>query len=476
MILSCLKTGFKHFIMLCSLLLGVGLNTYSQTQLNGTWKGELDLGFQKLPLLFHFEGEAGNWRGKMDSPSQGAEGIPVSKVLFDGMMLLLEIDPLQASFEGVFQEGEFRGQFNQNGFKLPLNLNRQDPTVPVGTSINRPQEPKAPFPYETMEVTFVAGEDKIALKGTITKPSGQGPFPAVVLVSGSGPQNRNGELLGHKPFWVIADFLTRQGIVVLRYDERGVGQSEGSFKGTTSQGFAEDARAAMERLPYFEFVDPDRIGLVGHSEGGLIAWILGAEPKPLPHFIVALAPPVVPITQLTERQTEDAIRATGAPESLITQQKAFNGSLYQAIASAENPTSAAKNLEQVIRTHALQAGLRDAQLEQKVAEQLSTYSQLVDPWFYQFIRTDPGSLIRQIEVPIWAAFGEKDVQVNAAENRDALKQMLGNDSRHAVHSYPGLNHLFQTAPTGAVSEYGEIEESFHEQVLRDMAEWIIKQQ
>ncbi|EON78681.1 hypothetical protein ADIS_0855 [Lunatimonas lonarensis] len=462
----------KNICLLFGLFFALSPLAYSQAPLVGSWKGDLDLGFQKLPLLFHFEGNAGNWKGKMDSPSQGAEGIPLTKVLFDGMMLLVEIEPLQATFEGVLQEGEFRGQFNQNGFKLPLTLLKQTGVASGSGTVNRPQEPKGPFPYETMEVTFVSGTEKIALKGTITKPAGEGPFPAVVLVTGSGPQNRNGELLGHKPFWVIADFLTRQGIVVFRYDERGVGQSEGSFDGTTSWQFAEDARAAMERLPYFEFVDPNQIGLIGHSEGGLIAWILGAEQKQLPNFVLALAPPVVPIAELMERQTEDAIRATGAPETLAKSQGAFNRSLYQAIAEADNPASAKNSLTQVLEIHGTQQGLSGSQLEKQVTDQLSSFEQLLDPWFYHFIRTDPGTLIRQLTLPVWAAFGEKDVQVNAAENGDALRKILPDNARHVIKSYPALNHLFQTAKTGAVSEYGEIEETFNVQVIQDMVDWI----
>ncbi|WP_209330356.1 alpha/beta hydrolase [Lunatimonas salinarum] len=462
-------------LFLCQCLLFFDCRSLqAQAELSGSWEGTLDLGFQKLPLLFHFDKDSGEWRGKMDSPSQSALGIKASKVLFDGMMLLLEIDALSVSFEGLLQNNVIQGQFTQRGFKLPLNLSKTNGLSAQPLSLNRPQEPKPPFPYETMEVTFLSGPEKTALKGTITKPSGNGPFPAVVLVNGSGPQDRNGELLGHKPFWVIADFLTRKGMVVFRYDERGVGQSEGNFKGTTSRGFADDARAALERLPYYEFVDHARIGLIGHSEGGLIAWMLAAEQRPLPAYILALAPPVVPIADLMERQTEDAIRATGAPEELIQSQKAFNGALYQAIVTADDTTSAAISMEKVLRQQGEQSGLSGTSLQEQVKDQLANYRQLLDPWFFHFIRTDPQVLIKQIQVPIWAGFGGKDVQVNAAENHAALETALVNQSRHTVITYPDLNHLFQTAQTGAVSEYAEISETFNEAVLNDMADWILE--
>lgn len=465
----------KLALFQCGLLLFLNcMSIKAQTDISGRWEGTLDLGFQKLPLLFHFEKESDDWRGKMDSPSQGAEGIEVSKVLFDGMMLLLEIDALSVSFEGLLQDGAIQGQFTQGGFKLPLNLSRVSGESTKSMTFARPQNPKPPFPYETMEITFLAGPEKTALKGTMTKPPGNGPFPAVVLVNGSGPQDRNGEILRHKPFWVMADFLTRKGIAVFRYDERGVGMSEGNFQGTTSREFANDARAALERLPYYEFIDPTRIGLIGHSEGGLIAWMLAAEGHTLPTFILALAPPVIPIADLMERQTEDAIRATGAPEELVHTQKAFNRSLYQAIASASDAGAAAKSLEQVLRRQGEQSGLSGNTLQEHVTEQLANYRQLLDPWFFEFIRMDPQVLIEKVKIPIWAGFADKDVQVNAAENHTALEKILQDHPSHAVISYPDLNHLFQTAETGAVSEYAEITETFNELVLQDMADWILE--
>lgn len=446
---------------------------YPQTELQGSWKGELDLGFQKLPLVFHFSLEDSGWSGKMDSPNQGARDIPLSKVLYDGLLLHLEIDVLQASFEGIFQQDSFQGQFKQAGLSLPLQLQKAEMTHGESSVINRPQEPKGPFPYEAIEATFINGPEGYALKGTITKPEGQGQFPAVVLVSGSGPQDRNSEIFGHKPFWVIADYLTRQGIVVFRYDERGVGNSEGDFKGATSLDFARDARAALEKLHSYEFVDKNRLGVLGHSEGGLIAWILGAEGREIPNFLVALAPPVVAIDELMVQQTEDAVRATGAPESLVESQKNINRKLYSLIRNSNSPDEARISLESYLTEEGKVQGLSGEALETNTRQQLERLQQMLDPWFYSFIKTNPAEWIAQIDLPVWAGFGEKDVQVNASANQKALEAILSGNKSTFIKTYTGLNHLFQPANTGAVAEYGEIEVTFSEEVLGDIAQWIL---
>nr|MBI1230872.1 alpha/beta fold hydrolase [Cytophagales bacterium] len=470
-----LKTDQLAAVFLGTLLLWMILvpPAHSQQQLEGSWKGELDVGIQKLPLIFHFKQEGEEWKGTMDSPSQQAKGIPVSKVLYNGLLLTMEINVLQASFEGIFQGNGFQGQFKQAGLSLPLALEKTELTEAEAEPQKRPQEPTGPFPYETIQTTFVNGPEKYALKGTISKPQGQGPFPAVVLVSGSGPQNRDSEIFGHKPFWVIADQLTRKGIVVLRYDERGVGASEGTFKGTTSRGFAQDARAAMERLRGYEFVDKEKIGLIGHSEGGLIAWILGAEGGELPNFLVSLAPPVVNIDELMAQQTLDVILASGGDSSLAMEQSGYNRSIYQAVKSAVDTDAAKKMLESIVLAKGQEMGLEGEALEQHKTQQLGAYQQLLDPWFFAFIKTEPATLIKAIQVPVWAAFGEKDVQVNAPMNQAALMRLLQDHPNTKIQTYPGLNHLFQTADSGAVSEYGEIEETFNPQVIADIASWIL---
>lgn len=462
-----------------TLLMGIVLSwmswihsTVAQQTITGSWKGELDLGLQKLPLIFHFTPDGDEWKATMDSPSQQAKDIPVTKVLYNGLLLTLEIDVLQASFEGIFQADAFQGQFKQGGLSLPLSLVKTDGTYEEPVKLNRPQEPVGPFSYETIQTTFINGPEKYALKGTITKPLGQGPFPAVVLVTGSGPQNRDSEIFGHKSFWVMADYLTRKGIVVFLYDERGVGESEGVFKETTSSGFAQDARAAMERLRGYEFVEKTKIGMVGHSEGGLIAWMLGSEGGEIPDFLVTLAPPVVSIDELMAQQALDVIIASGADVELAREQSEYNRQLYQVVKKEETSELAKIAMNVFLESKGKEIGLEGEELKKHKEQQLAAYQQLLDPWFFAFIKTEPSELIKNINVPVWAGFGEKDVQVNAAINQRALEGLLELRPENKIQTYPDLNHLFQQATTGAVSEYGEIEETFSPKVMEDIAAWI----
>jgi len=444
----------------------------AQQDLAGSWKGDLDVGLQKLPLIFHFQPDGEGWKGTMDSPSQQAKDIPVTKVLYNGLLLTMEMDLLQASFEGIFQGDTFQGQFKQGGLSLPLSLVKTEIGTEETSLLIRPQEPKGPFPYESIQTTFINGPEGYALKGTLTKPQGQGPFPAVVLVTGSGPQDRDSEIFGHKPFWVLADFLTKKDIVVLRYDERGVGESEGTFKGTTSEEFANDTRAALERLRGYEFVNKNKIGILGHSEGGLIAWILGAKSSELPNFLVALAPPVVPINELMAQQAFDVIRASGGNDELAKEQSEYNRQLFKVVKNTSDVEKAKTALKTFVEMKGKEMGLAGAELKTHTEQQIKAYQQLLDPWFFTFIKTEPSDMIRNITVPVWAGFGENDVQVNAAINKSALEELTENKAGWKIQSYPSLNHLFQPSKTGAVSEYGEIEETFSPQVMEDIAAWI----
>src|SRR5690606_576922 len=265
----------KNFLVLIIASLSFCLQA-QENDLSGSWRGSLDVMGQKLPLEFHFEQVEDGWKGTADSPAQGAKGLLLKNILFNGLMASWEFEQIPAMYEGVLVGDTLKGNFTQSDTLFPLELRR----IPEGAedaALARPQEPKPPFEYEELETSFVTGAGRIKLAGTITKPKGAGPFPAVVLVSGSGPQNRNGELMGHQPFWVISDYLTRQGIVVFRYDERGVGASEGDFMQATSYDLKDDAADAIAHLRKFPFVNQQKVGAIGHSEGGMIGWMLAAE-------------------------------------------------------------------------------------------------------------------------------------------------------------------------------------------------------
>ena len=443
-------------------------------ELTGSWKAELEVMGQKIPLLFHFEKEDGQWTGKMDSPSQGAMGIPMSKVLFDGLMLAFEIGGGVISYEGLFVEAKIQGTFKQSGLSLPLDLLKADDNAREN-AVQRPQEPQAPFEYEIIETHFVNSLGN-RLYGTITKPQGAGPFPAVILVTGSGPQNRNSEIFGHAPFWVMADYLTSHGIVVFRYDERGVGESEGNFSQATTSDFAKDAKAAFAHLTSFDYVDKSNAGMIGHSEGGLIAWVMAANTENTDlKFVLALAGPVVPIPDLMKKQTEDVSRSVGNPKALVEQQVKINSRFYQMVEESKNLEEAKSQVKalvnEVVGTYDMSAELKQEQINNLIP----ALERSLNPWFYHFIRTNPEALIEQIQIPVFAAFGGKDVQVNAAQNGNRLVQLFqGKDDLLTLKVYPNLNHLFQSAQTGAVSEYAEIEETFNEEVLKDIAKFILE--
>jgi dienelactone hydrolase len=410
----------------------------------------------------------------MDSPSQGARGIPLSKVLFNGFMLNLELAAGGISYEGLIVDESIKGTFKQGGMSFPLDLIRnlegekdQKPTL-------RPQHPEPPFEYAEIPVVFQNTKEDFRLKGLITKPEGNGPFPAVVLVTGSGPQDRNSEIFGHKPFLVIADYLTNQGIVVLRYDERGVGESEGQFSSSTSVHFKDDAIFALEYLRNQDYVDKQKVGLMGHSEGGLIAWLVGAEQNKV-DFLVALAPPVVPIPELMLKQTEDISRSSGSPQELVNQQVSINKKFYNLIIQSKSSDEALAKIPNLVDEIMSGYGLEKEILQQQANSLGSTFEKSINPWFYNFIQTNPEEYIQKITVPVFAAFGGKDLQVNAAQNGNRLIELFhSNPEMLELQVYPELNHLFQKAETGAVSEYATIEETFNTKVLQDMASFIKK--
>lgn len=459
----------KNFLVLIIASLSFCLQA-QENDLSGSWRGSLDVMGQKLPLEFHFEQVEDGWKGTADSPAQGAKGLLLKNILFNGLMASWEFEQIPAMYEGVLVGDTLKGNFTQSGTLFPLELRR----IPEGAedaALARPQEPKPPFEYEELETSFVTGAGRIKLAGTITKPKGAGPFPAVVLVSGSGPQNRNGELMGHQPFWVISDYLTRQGIVVFRYDERGVGASEGDFMQATSYDLKDDAADAIAHLRKFPFVNQQKVGAIGHSEGGMIGWMLAAEGHV--NFLIAVAPPVVAIDQFMEQQTVDVLRSSGASEAVIDERLTLNKKVYATVKNTEKLSDLEENLQQMLQQHLSGLGVDEASVEEESVAIIKALGPSMTPWLFEFLKFSPESYIKEIQIPVYAAFGEKDIQVNAAVNAEALRKwVVGREDLFEIVEYPNLNHLFQTAETGLVSEYATISETFNEKVLEDFVGWI----
>jgi len=446
--------------------------------IEGIWEGPLKGGVIELRLAFKVaKDKDGKLTATMDSIDQGAKDIPCGGVAFEKKRLEIGIPLLKAKYAATLTDDGMllKGEYEQNGSKHKLDLKR----VEKVSTLNRPQHPKAPFPYASEEVTFENAAAKIKFSGTLTLPKGNGPFPAVVLVSGSGPQDRDETILWHKPFLVIADFFARRGIAVLRFDDRGVGKSEGKHDGATSADFATDAYSAVLFLKGRKEIDPKRIGVMGHSEGGLIAPMVAADHPADVGFIVLLAGPGVPGDEVLQRQQSEILKAMGEkPEAIKLSAKMM--AAIMPIAKQTGPADERKaKLTKAIDLFA--EGLTDD--ERKVvgesgdkAAAESIAARLSDGWMQFFLAFDPRPTLAKVKCPVLAVNGELDLQVLHDQNVPAIEAAVkkGGNDKVTTKVFPGLNHLFQSTKTGSPSEYGQIEETFSPEVLEFVAKWILR--
>lgn len=431
---------------------------------DGLWYGKLAVGPRQLRLAFTIKGNSAT----MNSLDQRTGEIPATSVDASENSLRIEFAPLRATLAGTIAGDHFDGTWGQSGVTLPLKLDRVD-AIPKAA---RPQEPVKPYPYNAEDVTFANPKAKITLAGTLTTPREGGPFPAVVLITGSGPQDRDETVFEHKPFLVLADSLTRHGIAVLRVDDRGVGASTGDRKEATSEDYADDAIAAVDFLATRKEIDPKRIGLAGHSEGGMIAPIAANRSKRIA-FLVLMAAPGVRGDELTVLQSKAMLRANGATEDQI----ALFGDLQRAAITKVMATKDDTKLRDELRT-VFNDALAKVPPDERVA--FGSIDALIDgqmkrvtsPWFRYLLAFDPVPLLRKVKVPVLALNGSKDVQVPPKENLGAIKTALSANKRATTMELEGLNHLFQTAPTGAMAEYANIEETFSPKAMDVIAEWI----
>ncbi|HEX9886918.1 MAG TPA: alpha/beta fold hydrolase, partial [Longimicrobiales bacterium] len=413
----------------------------------------------------------------MDSPDQGARGIPVGAVTLVGDSLTIEVPVAAGSYVGVVDAAGqvIDGMWRQGGVELALVVKRSEAEEPP----QRPQEPTPPLPYVAEDVRYPNAEAGIELAGTLTLPEGEGPFPAVLLISGSGPQDRNETVFDHRPFLVVADHLTRNGIAVLRVDDRGVGESTGVFGVATSEDFTSDALAGVAYLADRPEVDAGAIGLVGHSEGGLVAPMVANRSGSVA-FVVLLAGPGVTGEEILYLQGERIALASGGDPATAAANRRLQERMFEVVLSQE-PTGAASRLREVMvsalgsmmpeERQAL--GLSDGNLEAFISRQVA---QVNSPWFRYFLVHDPAPELRALRVPILALLGELDLQVPADQNAPALRQALaeGGNPDATVESLPGLNHLFQPATTGAPGEYATIPTTFDPGALDRITAWILR--
>ncbi len=345
-------------------------------------------------------------------------------------------------------------------------------------SINRPQEPSKPYSYYTEEITFKNNDSQITLAGTLTLPSKAGNYPAVILISGSGAQNRDEEISGHKPFLIIADHLTKHGIAVLRYDDRGVGESTGNFKKATTADFASDVASAIEFLKTRKEIDKEKIGLIGHSEGGLIAPMVASNSKDV-SFIVLLAGPGIEIRKVLLMQQELIPKANGVSEYEIKKYiLPVHEEAYRMISMSSDrrtlKTDLARLIEQAYDNSPADLMPSEMSREEVVSTQLDKWS---SEWFRNFLKYDPALLLEKVTCPVLALNGEKDLVVTPKENLSGIINALkkGGNSSVTVKELPNLNHLFQNCETGSPAEYARIEETFSPDALKEISDWVLKQ-
>ncbi|MCX6149339.1 MAG: alpha/beta fold hydrolase [Ignavibacteriales bacterium] len=438
----------------------------------GTWLGKLKIQSFELKIVFRIDMKEEKLTALIDSPDQGAKDIPVDEVLFTGDSLFLNSILIKGKFEGLLFKDSMKivGVWKQGGGTFPLEVKKVDKVEEP----KRPQEPKPPYPYNSDDIIFENTKASIKLAGTLTYPKDGKNFPAVVMLSGSGPQDRNEMVFNHKPFLIIADYLTKNGIAVLRFDDRGTGASTGDFRKGTTKDFAEDVECAVEYLRTRKEINQKKIGLIGHSEGGIIAPMVAINNKDIA-FIVLLAGTGIPGDELLALQAKLIMEAEGEKSEKAELALNLNKKLYAVLKSESDTTLIRQKTETLLKEYYNSLNEEDKKqipdLNQFINQQVKTLS---SPWFKYFISFDPRPTLQKVTCPVLALNGEKDLQVPPKENLSAIEAALkkGKNKNYKIIELPGLNHLFQPTKTGKISEYQSIEETFSPNALEIIGNWI----
>lgn len=453
------------------LLLSIPSFLAQSQDITGTWHGMANFDGLKLRIDFHIDSLDRILVTTMDSPDQDSFDQPCSSISFENDSLIIHSSLINLSYRGQYRNEKFHGFVSQGGYRVPLLLQRD--FIPEAKP-HRPQEPNEPYGYAVSKVTFTNPDGGHRLAGTLTVPTGKAKSPLAILISGSGPQDRDETLLGHKPFWVLADHLTLQGIAVLRFDDRGVGESGGTFAGSTSEDFASDIHAAIDWALSHSKIDPMSIGLIGHSEGGMIAPMVAMENQ-MVSFVVMLAGPGTTGREIVLDQTRLIMEATGSEESEIVMMENMMREITQVITHPDTIQSLKNQLRPILE-RGLQTitdeetaafGGRDALIDARLR-------QFMDPWYQYFIKYDPIMALKSTRCPLLAINGLLDLQVPCSKNLSAIEyaMKLSGNNDYEVHAFPELNHLFQHCETGSMTEYGQIEETMAPEVQILIGQWI----
>lgn len=441
-----------------------------EIEYSSLWEGILDTPTIDLRLTLKiYTNEDGSIGAFVDSPDQGVKDLPVSEISFRKDSLFFTVNVVSGTYEGEVKDSlTIEGNWTQAGSTFPLNFKRVDHI----TEISRPQVPEEPYPYKVEDVKFRNEKDNVTLAGTLTLPESGDSFTGVILISGSGPQDRDETLFNHKPFLILSDYLTRSGLAVLRFDDRGTGSSTGNFNSAVTEDFANDVLAAVDFLKKRKEIKS--IGLIGHSEGGLIAPIVSVKSDNV-DFIVLLAGPGLPGEQILLSQTELIFQAEKLDEDEINKILEINSRIYKAVKEIQDSTKLERKLREIFNENLSSLSKEEKQKlnlsDETIEQQIKV---IISPWFRNFVKYDPRPVLKKVKVPVLAITGGKDLQVPPDENLEAIGKALneGKNNNFKIMKLEGLNHLFQTAETGSPSEYGKIEETFSPKALKVINDWI----
>ena len=460
-------------IMESGIILSKPLQYSTQDTIWGIWLGELEIpNSAKLRMgIVISKNDNNSYKAVLNIIDQATGDIPCDEVIYRNDSLIIRIKGLGIEIAGILdtENKSIKSEFKQRGGIIPVSFTRTD-KLP---ELLRPQEPKEPFPYIEENVIFENKKAGIKLAGTLTFPNSKGKFPAVILVSGSGQQDRNENIGGHKPFWIIADYLTRNGIAVLRVDDRGIGGSTGNFNQSTTGDFAEDALAGITFLKSRREIDLNKIGIIGHSEGGIVAPLAASISSDVA-FIVSMAGVIINFEDVIIDQILNQQKLLGRNDQDLELERNWRKKIYSLAKENTDSVTAAKKLwnlyseltEDEIKRLNWPNGRHEAQIKQ-----------VLNPWWRYVLGLDNKAVLMKVKCPVLAVYGELDQQVNPDKNIPIFEEAfkVGSNKNLTVKKFPGLNHLFQTAKTGSEYEYIRIEETFSPQALQFITDWILKQ-
>ena len=440
--------------------------------ISGHWNGTTKRGDKEITFVFNIKQENATYSTTMDVPTFRIAGIKPSATTFTNGKLIIDGSNVGMNYTGVFntEAQQFEGIYKEGGIEMVLNLKKG--TIKIEDS-KRPQEPVKPYPYYEEEVIFKNNEANITLAGTLTLPNKNGKFPVVILISGSGPQDRDESFMGHKPFLVLSDYLTRQGIGVLRFDDRGIGKSTGNFGKATTEDFSKDVLSAIAYLKTRNDVDIKNIGLIGHSEGGIIAPLAANNSKDVA-FMVLLASTGISGTELSVMQSK-TLR-----EFPVKDEVAYEKNTRKAIAivisnksKTEIKIELTTHYNEFLRPILTSLNVPEKNINAFIENQLKTSLQ---PWSRYFLQYNPADEIEKLQIPVLSLNGSKDTQVNAKINQEAIRQALikGQNKNYKIVELENLNHFFQECETGKMDEYRKIEQTFSPIALNEIKNWVIE--